>query len=392
MHRFPSIVRPLVCALAVLAASLAPVGPLRAAENEVLEKRFAEANAKVDAGEFQAALDLYNEILEAEPKAGNVWIMRGVAKWNLKDRSGARADLAQAIALHPDNFDAYRVRGQFRYQQEDFSGSLADFNKAIELTRQKPVAEFFGMRAELHRRLGDHPSAIYDLDRAIDLKPTYVAALFLRAQLYEAGGEIAAAEQDYSKAIALDPRHADALANRAWIRFHASRWDESIADGRATLALAPQAAAALRVVGYAEFAQGDYAGAAKTLTAAADAEPGADGAFALFIRHHALLRSGGGDKRLATSWGKWTDSPWLQTLAKFITGQIDEEAVEAAAKETKDTEEAAGRACEMHFYIGLARKQAGDKPTARLRFQAAIAANQKTFVEHTLAQAELARP
>jgi tetratricopeptide (TPR) repeat protein len=396
-------------AVLVLAVFTALLTAASATDPEALEKRFKEANAKFDTGEVQAALDAYNEILEAEPKAGNVWVMRAVAKWKLKDLSGARADLAQAISLHPDNVDAYRVRGQMRYDAKDYSNSLADFTKAIDLvktnvksiaanldadaaaTYEKENAELYGMRAEVQNKLNDHPSAIYDLTHAIELKPDYVAAYYLRGQLYEAGSEPVAAEDDYSKVIELSPKHVDALNNRAWIRFHALKWDEAIADGKKALELAPKAAVALRVVGYSQFAKGDYAEAAQTLAAAADADATSDAAYSLLIRHHALLRAGAADKRLATSWGNWKDAPWQQALAKFVTGQMDEEALEAVAKDTPDDGELAGRACEMHFYIGLARKQAGDRSTARLRFQSALHTEQKTYVEDALSHAELAR-
>lgn len=396
---FPALALVLLATLAV---------PLRSADNEALEKRFKEANAKLDAGESAPALEIYNEILEAEPKAGNVWVMRAIAKWKLKDLSGARADLAQAIALHPDNVDAYRVRGQLRYEAKDYANSRTDFTQAIDLATAnakaiaaqdkdagaayaKDTGELFGMRAEVESKLNDHPAAIYDLTRAIELKPGYSAAYFLRGQLYEATGEPAAAEQDYTKVIELSPKHADALNNRAWIRFHGLKWDEAIADANKALELAPKAAVALRVLGYSQFAKGDYAASAATLAAAAEADATSGAAYSLFVRHYAMLRTGGADKRVATSWGNWKDESWLQALAKFITGQIDEDALEVAAKDTKDDGELAGRACEMHFYIGLARRQAGDKSTARLRFESALKTEQKTYVEDALAHAELAR-
>lgn len=404
------IIRRLVCsaALAFLCVAL-PTDVVHAADNDALEKRFKEANAKLDAGEAQPALDAYNEILEAEPKAGNVWVMRAIAKWKLKDLSGARADLAQAIALHPDNVDAYRVRGQMRYEAKDYSNSLADFTKAIDevksnlravmgagdkdaaISYEQENAELWGMRAEVESKLGDNSAAIYDLTHAIELKPDFVAAFYLRGQLYEATGESGSAEADYSKVIGLNPRHADALNNRAWIRFHALKWDDAIADGKKVSEIAPKAAVALRVVGYSQFAKGDFADAAQTLAAAADADPSSDAAYALFVRHYAVLRTGGADQRVATSWGNWKDEPWLQALAKFLVGKIDEEALEVVAKETLDDGELAGRACEMHFYIGLARQLAGDNSTARLRFQSALHTDQKTYIEHALASAELAR-
>lgn len=381
--------RRLLATVALTLVALLSV-PLHAAENEALEKRFKEANTKLDAGEYQPALEIYNEILEAEPTAGNVWVMRAIARWNLKDRSGARADIAQALALHPDHFDAYRVRGQFRYEMEDYAASLEDFNKAIEFSGE-PNAELFGMRAEVQKKLEHNSAALQDLNEAVKLNPEYVAAFFLRGQILEAERRNDDAEKDYTQVIALLPKHADALNNRAWLRFHALRWDEAIADGKKALELAPKAAVAMRVVGYSQFAKGDYAAAAQMLAAAADADETSGAAYPLFVRHFALLRGGAADKRLATSWGNWRDDPWLQALAKFITGQIDEDALEAAAKDTKDDGELLGRACELHFYVGLARKQAGDKSTARLRFQSALKTDQKTYVEDALSSAELKR-
>jgi lipoprotein NlpI len=390
-------------ALAVLSA--------RAADNDALEKRYQEANAKVDAGEFQPALDIYNEILEAEPAAGNVWVMRAIAKWKLKDQSGARADLAQAIKLHPDNLDAYRVRGQMRYEAKDYAGSRADFDKAIDLVERvvkanagdedaeeeallfhQANAELYGMRAEVARMQEDNLSALRDLTRAVQLKSDYPAAFYLRGQIYEAEGRPAEAESDYSRTIELEPAHADAFNQRGWLRFHRTAWTDALADARRVLELAPKAAVAGRLAGYCLFAQGDYRAAADQLAAAIEgvSTPN-DVAYALFVRHFALQRLGATDKRLAATWENWKNERWLQALAKFITGQIDEEALEEAAKQAGDDDELLGQACEMHFYIALMRLKAGDKSTARLRFQSAIATDKTTFIEHALAQAELKR-
>lgn len=381
----------------------------RTATHAELEQRFQEANAKLDAGEPQPALEIYNGILEAEPKAGNVWVMRAVAKWRLKDPSGARADLAQAIALHPDNVDAYRVRGQVRYEAGDYPGSLADFAQAIEVmeTNAKSVAEvdagaareyerenagLFGMRAEVQNKLDDHAAAIRDLTRAIELKPDYAAALYLRGELVEASGDSAAAEADYSKVIELDPQHADALNQRAWIRFHASDWEAAIADGRAALKVAPRAVIPARLVGYAQFGAGDYAAAAATLGEAAEfgARVPAQQAYALFIRHFALKRTGATDDRVSRARAGWESDAWLQAIAQWIEGRLSEDELDLQA-EAGAEDERAGRECEAHFYIGLQRLLDGDRATARLRFKAAVLTQEKSFVEYTLAEAELAR-
>src|SRR5688572_9346185 len=188
----------LSCILALAAV------PLRAADTADLEKLFAEANAKLDAGDSQAAIEMYNQILEAKPEADNAWITRAIAKWRLKDASGAFADLAQAAKLNPKSFEAYNWRGRFRYEKQDYQRGLADFNRALELVEsmvdelkdsddqddrdeaeylEARQAELLKLRGETQANLGDREAALRDLSHAVELRPDYAAALFLRAQM-----------------------------------------------------------------------------------------------------------------------------------------------------------------------------------------------------------------
>lgn len=357
---------------------------------DALEKRFSEANAKLDAGDHAGAIELYNTILEAEPKAGNVWINRAVAKWNLRDASGARADLAQAISLDARNLEAYRVRASIRFQVQDFAGSLDDLNRALAIDHED--AELHGMRGETYRALDDSEAALRDLSRALKLDPDYHAARYTRALVYEGLSRPHEALADYDIVLANIPNHADALNNRGWIRFHRLDWVGAGADARKAITLAPQAAILQRLSGYSAFGAGQYQEAADALTRAAELskDDPEQSAFALFVRHFALVRLNQADKRLATSWGAWTDE-WIKGLARFIVGQLDEDGLEKLVAAASDDDELQGRACEAHFYVGLVRLQAGDRSTARLRFQSAVKTEKTSFIEHALAQAELQR-
>jgi len=401
---------PLILLLPGLLALM--VAPLRAAEAEQLEKLFIEANAKTDAGDHQAAIEIYNHILETNPEADNVWITRAIAKWRLKDASGAFADLAQAINVNPENFEAYNRRARFRYDRQEYQRSLADFNRAIELMETllgelkwgsaqadrdqatylaTQLPDLFRFRGQAQANLGDRAAALQDLNRAIELRPDFAAALLLRARIRDEAQEFESAFADYSQVTKLAPKNPDGWRNRGWLQLLRHEWSAAIADTEKALAITPQDARAIRTLGYAQFAKGDYAAAAATLAKAADVEPGLDSAYALFVRHYALARTTGADARLAKTWESWKDAAWVQALAKFITGEISEEELEKIAQSAPDDGELRARACEMHFYIGLARVQAGDKSTARLRFKSTLGTDQKDFVENALASAELKR-
>jgi tetratricopeptide (TPR) repeat protein len=360
------------------------------AAKEDLEAKFNAGNAKLDAGEYGDAIEVYNQVLEMEPRASSAWVNRAIAKWNLKDLSGARADLSQAITIDKYNVAAYRARATLRFQSNDLKGSLSDLDAALQVGEAD--AELHGLRGAIFRAGGDQSRALDALGEAIRLNGDYVAARFLRGQILEDEHSPDAALADYDRVIALEPTHVDAVSRRGWIRFHRSDLEGAIADARRVIEFQPDYANGPRLLGYAQFGSGKYQEAATALSRTAELagyDPDSV-AFALILRHHALLRAGKPDKRLATSWGAWEDA-WLQTLARFIVGQIDEDALEKLVEAATDPLEKAGRACEAHFYIGLARLQAGDKSTARLRFRSAVNTEATGYIELVLALAELKR-
>lgn len=355
-----------------------------------LDKLFQQANAKLDAGEHAAAIELYNQILEKVPEADNVLAMRAAAKHALKDVSGARADIAQALRINPKHADAYRMRATFHFQANDFTASLADFDRSIQHDPDNALG--YAMRSQVHVELKAPDKALADLNRAIELDSEQAMFFYERGRVHADLGNDSPALADYSRVLRLDPRHADAADNRAWLRFHRRDWAEADADARRVIELAPEYASARRLLGYTLFAQADYEQAVKVFDEAIALEKDpAQNAYAIFIRHFARIRLSQPDRKVASSWGYWQEQPWQQAIGRFLAGQIDENALEKAASEAKTPKQLSERLCELHFYIGMTRLQAGDKSTARLRFQASLATNEKTFIEYTLAEAELKR-
>src|SRR5207237_479881 len=65
---------------------------------------------------------------------------------------------------------------------------------------------------------GDLDAALQDVNRALELQPQDVLALWLRGGIRQAQGEEDLAAQDYDEAIRLDPNCGDALYSRAGLR------------------------------------------------------------------------------------------------------------------------------------------------------------------------------
>ena len=375
----------------LLIAAVLLISDGRAETEAELTARLAEANAKFEAGEFGAAIDGYSRILDAMPRAGNVWVLRALAKWNLKNYSGAEEDIARALALNAKNVDAYRIRAGVRLDQDDFFEAFMDIEKAIAL--RPDDAELLAMRGEIQHAQADIEAVIRDTTRAIELQADYVPAYFLRARAHHETGNRPAALADFSRVITLDPGNDEALERRARIYLDQGNWAGASQDAKRALELRPERVVSRRLLGYALFGAGDHAGAAAALGEAAQRakDDVRNGSYPLFVRDLALQRVGERDDRLARAVATWPEDSWPRALGSFLTGAMTEEALDELALAPEDDIERTERSCEADFYIGMRRLAAGDRSTARLRFQSCIATELKNFTEYVLAEAELKR-
>lgn len=73
------------------------------------DARVALAVALLQDGELAPARDLLDDAVASFPQRPEAWLQRGIARFGLRDVAGARADLAEAIAIDPDDPRAPQV-------------------------------------------------------------------------------------------------------------------------------------------------------------------------------------------------------------------------------------------------------------------------------------------
>jgi len=93
-----------------------------------------------------------------------------------------------------------------------YSAAVASFDQAIALNPND--AEAYNNRGIALQALGQHDAAMQNFDRAIALMPDYADACYNRGVLLSETDRDDAAIQSYERAIALDPNHADAHYDR----------------------------------------------------------------------------------------------------------------------------------------------------------------------------------
>jgi tetratricopeptide (TPR) repeat protein len=130
----------------------------------------AKASAAFLAGDYDAAISLYTEVIKADPKAALAYNGRALAYRYKKDDARALADFDEAIRIKPFWMFFYN-RGVTRYENGDNKSAIADLTRAL---RDKPGnprtrADCLVTRARCYINQAKSAPALSDLNAAIKL-------------------------------------------------------------------------------------------------------------------------------------------------------------------------------------------------------------------------------
>jgi protein O-GlcNAc transferase len=143
----------------------------------------------------------------------------------------------EILALQPDHFDALHLLGMLKFQAQDFTRAVELISRAIAVNPQNPNAYY--NRAVTNQALGQMDAALKDYDKAIALKPDYASAYYNRGVVLQKQEQYPAALESYERAIALNADHADACNNRGACLQHLKRYREAIENFTRALVLKP---------------------------------------------------------------------------------------------------------------------------------------------------------
>ncbi len=143
----------------------------------------------------------------------------------------------QAIALKPDNPEAYNARGNILLSLTRCDAALANFDKAIEFKPDYPQA--YNSRGNALQALSRLEEAVASYDTAIALKPDYASAYSNRGNALQYLERFEDAIESYGRAICLRPDYGEAYNNRGVVCKRLERFDEALRDFETAIALLP---------------------------------------------------------------------------------------------------------------------------------------------------------
>jgi tetratricopeptide (TPR) repeat protein len=180
--------------------------------------KLVEPGDDVSAGKI-AAIGSLNKAIQINPRYSVAYFTRAVVYAQLQQFQQSLIDYDRAIAINPQDANAYNNRGILKKDKlNDSQGALADYNKAIIINPE--YANAYMNRGNLKRdKLNDNQGALSDYDRAIVLNPKSAGTYNNRGKLkQEKLNDNQGALADFDRAISLNPQSAQAYYNRGTLK------------------------------------------------------------------------------------------------------------------------------------------------------------------------------
>jgi tetratricopeptide (TPR) repeat protein len=137
-------------------------------------------NAYQSKGDYQRAIQDYDEAIRIDPEAALAFNNRGSAFQHMGNYDRAIQDYDQAIRLDGGFALSYNNRGRAHHLKEDYAQAIKDYGEAIDIDPDYPLA--FYNRGLARFDQGVYIAAVPDFVRAVQLdpaKPYRVLALYL---------------------------------------------------------------------------------------------------------------------------------------------------------------------------------------------------------------------
>ena len=151
-----------------------------------------------DKGEYDRAIEDFDQAIRLDPTAAETFNNRGVARSHKGQFDRAIGDYDQAIALDPGYAEAYSNRGSALGDKGQYDRAIRDFDRAIELQPDNAFA--YNNRGVIYGETGRYDRAVEDFDVAIKLNSSYAEALNNRGIAKRKLGDTIGGNADIAKA------------------------------------------------------------------------------------------------------------------------------------------------------------------------------------------------
>jgi tetratricopeptide (TPR) repeat protein len=209
--------------LALFAISLCLIAPILAEDSLSLVKK---GDSLIEAGDYQGALDAYDQAIALTPDYFNAWIGKAYAQTRQGNYSAAIESYEAALAIQPNSTFAWRSYGYVLGQAGQNQEALAAFETAIQIDpRDSSAWVNKGLTLSVMGRFNE---SIQAYQEAIRISPSDFYAWFSLGVSWNALGNYDEALSAFDSALAIDPRSSTAWNQKGLVLSKMGRYQEAI--------------------------------------------------------------------------------------------------------------------------------------------------------------------
>lgn len=189
---------------------------------------FNQANTLVRSGEYQEAIELYDQGLEMYEGSPDAWLNRGFAMAQLRRFEDQMESCDRAITIDSDFVEALNCKGLALDELGREEEALEWFEKAVEIDRA--FFQAWNNKGEVLMKLNRPQQALEAFDTAKLYNPEYLFAWNNRGNALFQLERYAEAVAAYDEAIEIDPNYSYAWNGRGNARRLLDRYEKALED------------------------------------------------------------------------------------------------------------------------------------------------------------------
>ena len=223
-------------------------------------------------GKYAQAIENFNVLLQLDKSDYWTYFFRGIAKYNLGDLRGAKADFEKSGQINPVFTSAYHYLGITEVRLGNYDVGLSNLQRAIDL---RPGSEgLYFSRGVTYFLSQQFELAVADFDKYIRKQPKDPSAFLNRGASHLFLGDTLKAFNDYNKAIKLDRFDPEGYVRRGRLYAEQKDYDNAIADMDKAIELDTLNTFAYFNRAIMHYEKQDYRKAMNDLNKVLDEEPG----------------------------------------------------------------------------------------------------------------------
>jgi Flp pilus assembly protein TadD len=176
----------------------------------------AAGNARVSAGQSQAAIEQYQAVLALAPKNASAITNLGAAYYQAGKLDEAIAQYQAALQLTPDDAETHYLLGAAYIQQNQVAKAQSEFQIALKSNPNLAPAYIGLGNAQLLQN--DLEGAVSSLTKATQLAPNSPEALYALGKVLMMKGDAAGARKAFQQFLALNPPQNRRAEVEQWLK------------------------------------------------------------------------------------------------------------------------------------------------------------------------------